>query len=100
MYISANIAVARTKNARQSDGYTGEHIVYPAMMAQIMDCISTATILGKGEATYHLSPNAFSDHTAEAFEIGRKLMEEKMIALGYRIVQYDENIYRFVWLSE
>lgn len=100
MYISANIAVARTKNVRQSDGYTGEHTIFPAIMAEIMDNISIATAHGKGEITYHLNPNTFYEHTTKALEIGRKLMEEKMITLGYRIVQINENIYQFVWLSE
>ena len=100
MYISANIAIARTKNARQSNGYIGENIIFPTIMDQIMDCISTAIALGKGEATYHFNPNTFHGYTKEAFEIGRSLMEEKMTTLGYIIVEYDENLYKFVWLSE
>lgn len=100
MYISASIAVARTKNARHSDSYTGEHTIFPAMMAQIMDSIGIATARGEGEITYHLNPNTFYEHTTISLEIGRKLMEAKMESLGYRIVQEDENIYRFIWLSE
>ena len=100
MYISANIAVARTKNARQSDGYVGEYVIFPAMMACIMDGISEATLAGKGECTYHLHPYYFHEYTTKAIAIGRALMEDKMMALGYRIVQEDENIYKFVWLSE
>ena len=100
MYISANIAVARTRNARQSDGYVGEYMVFPAMMCQIMDGISEATHAGKGEYTYHLDPYYFHEYTTKAIAIGRALMEDKMVALGYRIVQEDENLYKFVWLSE
>jgi hypothetical protein len=100
MYISANIAVARTKNARQSDGYVGEYVVFPAIMAQIMESISEATHAGKGECVYHLNPYYFHEYTAKAMAIGRALMEDKMVALGYRIVQESENLYKFVWLSE
>ena len=100
MYISANIAVARTKNARQSDGYVGEYVVFPALMAQIMESISEATHAGKGECIYHLHPYYFHEYTAKSVAIGRALMEDKMVALGYRIVQEDENLYKFVWLSE
>ena len=100
MYISASIAVARTKNARQSDSYIGEYSIFPAMMAQIMDSIGIAAARGEGEITYHLNPNTFYEHTAVSLEIGRKLMEAKMESLGYRIIQVDENLYKFIWLSE
>lgn len=100
MYISANIAVARTRNARQSDGYVGEYVIFPAMMCQIMDSIAEAAHAGKGECTYHLDPFYFQEHTVKATAIGRVLMEDKMVALGYRIVQEDENLYKFIWLSE
>ena len=100
MYISANIAVARTRNARQSDGYIGEYMVFPTIMCQIMDGISEATKAGKGEYTYHINHYYFDGYTEKAIAIGRALMEDKMVALGYRIVQEGENLYKFVWLSE
>ena len=91
---------ARTRNARQSDGYIGEYIVFPDMMCQIMDGISEATKAGKGEYTYHIDPYYPHEYTAKAITIGRELMKDKMVALGYRIIQEDENLYKFVWLSE
>jgi hypothetical protein len=99
-YISANVAVARTRNARQSDGYIGEYTVFPTMMCQIMESISEATLAGKGECIYRLHPYYFHEYTAKSISIGRALMEDKMVALGYRIVQENENLYRFIWLSE
>ena len=100
MYISANVAVARTNSARQSDGYVGEHIIFPKMMEEIMNCISIATAIGKGEAIYHLHNNFFPEYSARAFHIGCTFMEDKMTALGYRIVKCDEDTYKFIWLSE
>ena len=43
---------------------------------------------------------SLSEATAKAITIGRELMKDKMVALGYRIIQEDENLYKFVWLSE
>lgn len=100
MYISASQALARTQNARRSDGYVGEYEIYPAMMSHIMDLIIEATLAGRGSATYHVDPYRFHEYTKKAISIGRELMENKMVALGYRIVQEDENLYKFVWLSE
>lgn len=100
MYISANIAVARTKSARQSDEYIGEHIIFPTMMEEIMSCICIATAIGKGEAIYPLHSNLFSEYSTRAFNIACTFMEDKMTALGYRIVKCDEDTYKFIWLSE
>ena len=100
MYISADIAVARTNNARQSDRYVGKHIIFPTIMEEIMSCISTATASGKGEVIYYLHNNLFSEYSTDAFHIACTFMEDKMTALGYRIVKCDENTYKFIWLSE
>ena len=100
MYISADIAVARTNNARQSDGYVSEHIIFPKMMEEIMNCISIATAIGKGETIYHLHNNLFSEYSTEAFHIACTFMEDKMTDLGYRIVKCEEDTYKFIWLSE
>lgn len=100
MYISANIAVARTNNARQSDKYVGEHIIFPAIMEEIMSCISTATASGKGEVIYYLHSDLFSEYSTEAFHIACTFMEDEMTALGYRIVKCEEDTYKFIWLSE
>lgn len=100
MYISADIAVVRTNNARQSDKYVGEHIIFPAIMEEIMSCISTATASGKGEVIYYLHSDLFSEYSTEAFHIACTFMEDKMTALGYCIVKYNEDTYKFIWLSE
>lgn len=98
-FISAENAVARTNNARNADAYKGEHEVYPEMMKQIMDNIADVTARGKGSVFYDISHNYFY-YTDKAIEIGRALMEDKMRALGYRIIQENENLYRFVWLTD
>ena len=100
MYISATQALVRTQNARKSDSYVGEYEVYPAMMAHIMDLITEATLAGRGSVTYHVDPYRFHEYTKKAVSIGRELMEEKMTALGYRIVEVDENLYNFIWLND
>ena len=100
MYISADIAVVRTNNARQSDKYVGENIIFPAIIEEIMSCISTAIASGKGEVIYYLHSDLFSEYSTEAFHIACTFMEDKMIDLGYRIIKCDEDTYKFIWLSE
>lgn len=100
MYISADMAVVRTNNARQSDRYVGENIILPTIMEEIMIRIYTATAIGKGEVIYHLHSDLFSEYSAEAFHIACTFMEDKMTVLGYRIVKCDESTYKFIWLSE
>ena len=100
MYITATQALARTQSARKSDDYVGEYEVYPAMMAHIMDRITEATLAAKGSATYRIDPYRFENYSKKAVSIGRELMEEKMVALGYRIVEIDENLYNFIWLTD
>lgn len=100
MYISANVAVARTNSARQSDEYIGEHIIFPAIMKEIMSCICIAADTGKGEAIYYLHNNLLPEYSTRAFHIACTFMEDKMTALSYRIVKCDEDNYKFIWLSE
>lgn len=101
MYISADVAMVRTKNARNADTYKGEHEIYPEMMKQIMSNIADITARGEGSTFYNIDHlNYFSDYTDKAIEIGCALMVDKMRALGYRIIQEDENLYKFVWLTD
>ena len=99
-YIGAQVAVARTKNARQSDSYIAQNTIHPILMAQIMQGILDASHEGMGEYVYYINSKQFDEYNEKAIEMGKTLMENTMATLGYRIVQKDENTYQFVWLSE
>ena len=47
-YIPANTAVARSRNARKSDAYQGEFIIFPSIMAMFMAEISERSGNGYG----------------------------------------------------
>lgn len=99
-YISANIAVARTRNARKSDFYQAEHILFPKLMGSAMERISDAAAEGKGECTWHVYSYLHEEHSEEVCRMAISLAEEKIEALGYRLVHKDENLYNIIWLSE
>ena len=98
-YLSANTAVARTRNARKSDGYQAEFIIYPAIMAIFMREISERSSNGYGNATCHISDSFYKEYSKSAINIALTLAEEKMIALGYYTEEVD-GVYTFTWLSE
>lgn len=98
-YLSANTAVARTRNARKSDGYQGEFIIFPSIMAMFMGEISNRSINGYGNAICHIPDSLYKEHSKSAINIALALAEEKMIALGYYVEEVD-GIYTFTWLSE
>ena len=98
-YISANTAVARTRNARKSDAYQGEFIIFPAVMAMFMGEISERSGNGYGSATCHIPESLYKEHSKPAVNMALILAEEKMIALGYYVENSGDN-YTFTWLSE
>ena len=99
-YISANIAVARTRNARKSDMYQAEHILFPQLMASVMGNIDEACKEGRGECNWHIYSWLLEGFNNDVCKAGISLAEEKIEALGFRLVHKDENCYHIIWLSE
>lgn len=99
-YISANIAVARTRNARNSDAYVATNKIYPALMAQAMEAISEASSEGKGKAKFHIQSYWFQEYSGNALKSAIGLAECKLIELGYYVIKHEEYHYELVWLSE
>ena len=100
MYISANIAVARTRNARKSDAYIAMNKIYPGLMAQAMEAISEASGEGAGFAKFHIQQYWFEEYSNNALVFAIDLMECKLIELGYYLIKLENHRYEFVWLSE
>lgn len=99
-YISANIAVARTRNARKSNFYQAEHILFPKMMADVMGNISEASAEGFGECSWHPYSWCLDEHNEEVFRTALSLVEDKIQALGFYLINKGDNRYKIVWLSE
>jgi hypothetical protein len=98
-YIPANTAVARSRNARKSDAYQGEFVIFPSVMAMFMAEISDRSGNGYGNAICHIPDSLYKEHSKPAINIALALAEEKMIALGYYVEEVD-GVYTFTWLSE
>lgn len=100
IYISANIAVARTRNARKSDAYIATYKIFPGLMAQAMEAISEASGEGAGSAKFHIHQYWFQEYSNNALIGAIELMEHKLIELGYYLIKLENHRYEFVWLSE
>lgn len=99
MYITATQAATRTCHARKEDSDVATRYLLPFMMAQIMEKIKESISMGQGTAVYHIPSEYFEGYTQASLKLAKTLMEEKMFDLGYRVVQLDDNDYKFVWLS-
>lgn len=99
-YISANTAVARTRNARKSNFYQAEHILFPKMMGDIMGNIAEASAEGHGECYWHPYSWYFKEYNEEACRAAVSLVEDKIQALGFYLINKGDNRYQIVWLSE
>ena len=99
-YISANTAVARTRNARKSNFYQAEHILFPKMIADVMNNISEASAEGHGECYWHPYSWYFNEHNEEVCRAAISLVEDKIQALGFYLVNKGDDRYQIVWLSE
>lgn len=99
-YISANTAVARTRNARKSNFYQAEHILFPKMIADVMNNISEASAEGRGECYWHPCSWYFNEHSKEVCRAAISLVEDKIQALGFYLINKGDNRYQIVWLSE
>lgn len=100
IYISANTAVARTRNVRKSDAYIAMDKIYPGLMAQAMEAISEASGEGAGFAKFHIQRYWFEEYNNNALASAINLMECKLIELGYYVIKFENYRYEFVWLSE
>lgn len=99
-YISANVAVARTRNARKSNFYQAEHILFPRMMADVMSNISEASAEGHGECYWHPYSWYLDEHNEEVYRTAISLVEDKIQALGFYLINKGDDRYQIVWLSE
>ena len=99
-YISANTAVARIRNARKSNFYQAEHILFPKLMADVMNNISEASAEGRGECYWHPYSWYLDEHNEEVCRTAIALVEDKIQALGFYLNNKDANRYQIVWLSE
>lgn len=99
-YISANVAVARTRNARKSNYYQAEHILFPRLMADVMSNISEASAEGRGECYWHPYSWYSDEYNEEVCRAAVSLVEDKIQALGFYLINKGDNRYQIVWLSE
>lgn len=99
MYITATEAATRTSHTRKEDSDAATHYILPFMMAQIMEKVKESISMGQGTVVYHIYSHYFEGYTHASLELAKTLMKEKMFDLGYRVVQLDDNNYKFVWLS-
>ena len=100
IYISASSAVARTRNARKSNFYQAEHILFPKMMSDVMSNISEASAEGRGDCYWHPYSWYSDEHNEEVFRTAISLVEDKIQALGFYLINKGDNRYQIVWLSE
>ncbi len=99
MYITATQAATRATQARKEDSEVATRYLLPFMMAQIMEEIKESISMGQGTTVYHIPNEYFEGYTHASLKLAKALMEEKMFDLGYRVVQLDDDNYKFVWLS-
>ena len=100
VYISANAAVARTRNARKSDAYVAINKIYPGLMAHAMEAVSEASGEGAGRTKFHIQHYWFQEYSDNALTSAINLMECKLVELGYYIIKFENYHYELVWLSE
>ena len=97
LYISADMARARTRNARKSEGYIAKNEAYPKHMNIIMAFIADATKYGHDKIQY---PYAHLEGYDKDVSIkGFKYVENKMLALGYTVNILDEDYCEFSWME-
>lgn len=95
LYISAEMARIRTRNARKSEGYIAKNEVYPKHMNIIMALISDATNYGDAKIQYPYSHLEGYDKNMSLR--GFKYVKNEMLVLGYTINILDENYCEFSW---
>lgn len=95
LYISAEMAGARTRNARKSEGYIAKNEVYPKHMNIIMALISDASKYGDAKIQYSYSHLEGYDENLSI--VGFKYVKNKMLALGYTVNVLNEDYCEFSW---
>lgn len=95
LYISAEMARIRTRNARKSERYIAKNEVYPKHMDIIMAFISDATKYGDTKIQYPYSHLEGYDKNISLR--GFEYVKIKMLALGYTVNILDENYCEFSW---
>lgn len=95
LYISAEMARVRTRNARKSEEYVAINEVYPKHMSIIMAFISDATKHGEAKIQYPYSHLEGYDKNLSI--VGFKYVKNKMLALGYTVNVLDEDYCEFSW---
>lgn len=99
-YMNASTAAARTRNARESDSYVSKNVIYPAFMAQIMSQISDASLEGEGHTRWTAKDLEVKEYSTRALCKAIDLVEEKLIALGYRLVSVSKTTYDIWWFND
>ena len=97
LYISADMARARTRNARKSEGYIAKNEVYPKHMDIIMALIADATKYGDTKIQYPYSHLEGYDKNVSV--MGFKYVRNKMLILGYTVNILDEDYCEFSWME-